>query len=421
MQDVSLSAPKPPVRAAFTAPPRKKISGLPLSLESVAEEEVTVTHDSSSKENSNNAANTNNKTSVTSMSRLKSALNPFASRTQNAAKYEISDELRREFAKARAEQQKLVQQALQLKKQRERQESQESLEQVQQPQNPMDGLADISDPRFASFFTDERVEELVQYAIYLGVDLENQPDLVHLIRDLYYAPLPEGWTAHKTTAESTYGANFTYYSGPGGGSSWQHPREDYHVNVLAARVERILPGSRIWFARRVSNERHTQRQRFAWSVRELPEKRPLVRAGEKSSFDPNTATLDCVVHGKNETAFPILHPAVLVSFANYFQIRDFPDSLMWAVPWLKVASVCPVPSSWSFRFDSVQSDAVYIENDAFSAGKSSFSRRHPMDGFFLGLLKRLRRRHAKWAFGMDKFVRDKVVLNYYLVYSSEGT
>ena len=154
------------------------------------------------------------------------------SRSQQAqVKYEIPDELRAEFEKARKEQQRLVKQAMDEKKARVREEERQERERRRteegegaeygrsswelgaaggQSSGEVAGameqsLAGESDPRFASFFTDERVEELVQYAIYLGVDLEQQPDLVHLIRDLYYAPLPEGWTAHKTTNECSFG------------------------------------------------------------------------------------------------------------------------------------------------------------------------------------------------------------------------
>lgn len=107
---------------------------------------------------------------------------------------------------------------MQEKKEREKRENQESqregsssssLQQSGLGSSSAAGDDDpASDPRFASFFTDERVEELVQYAIYLGVDLEQQPELVHIIRDLYYAPLPEGWTAHKTTSDCNYGAGY---------------------------------------------------------------------------------------------------------------------------------------------------------------------------------------------------------------------
>lgn len=38
--------------------------------------------------------------------------------------------------------------------------------------------------------------------------------------------------------------------------------------------------------------------------------------------------LDCVVRD----GFPLLHPPVIVAFANFFQVKDYPDSLMWAVP-----------------------------------------------------------------------------------------
>ena len=77
------------------------------------------------------------------------------------------------------------------------------------------------------------------------------------------------------------------------------------------------------------------------------------------------------------------------------------------LPQLKIAALCPIPASWTFKFDDLQQDAVYIENNVFD--QQSFSRKHPMDAFFLELLKRLRRRHNKWANTVDGYVADRVM------------
>lgn len=106
----------------------------------------------------------------------------------------------------------------------------------------------------------------------------------------------------------------------------------------------------------MNDERYKHRQRFAYFTKELPDKRPLVRAGEKSHFDPHSQMLDCIIRDQ----FPLLHAPVFTSFAHYFQIKDHPDSLMWAMPFLKIAALCPIPSTWTFKFDDVQQDAVGI-------------------------------------------------------------
>ncbi|CAD7969566.1 unnamed protein product [Amoebophrya sp. A120] len=418
---------------SFTAPPRGGLSSIK---EETVSERVSAGGQAggAAGQSTSKAAGGSGSTTSNSKPLKVSSFLPSFLRNKNKMpaqmKYEISDELREEFERARREQQRLVQQAIHEKKQRERVSDREAVQQLHRAQAAMGmqkessaGLQgsptgsqvsqqEISDPRFASFFTDERVEELVQYAIYLGVDLEQQPQLVHVIRDLYYAPLPSGWTAHKTSEECDFGSGFTYYSNQELGSRWQHPREEEHIAILAEKVQKVIPGSRIWFAKKVNEERDKQRKRFAWYTKELSDKRPLVRAGEKPHFDPQTQMLDCVIRDQ----FPLLHAAVLVLFAKYFQVKDYPDSMVWGMPFLKIAALCPIPGQWTFRFDDVQQDAVYVETrgagNNTSEHQTRFSRRHPLDAFFFELLKRLRRRHVRWVQEMDPFVRDGVVAGF---------
>ncbi|CAD7929226.1 unnamed protein product, partial [Amoebophrya sp. A25] len=133
-----------------------------------------------------------------------------------------------------------------------------------------------------------------------------------------------GWTAHKTGKECDYGEGFTYYSSTEFGSRWQHPKEEEHIAILAEKVVKVIPGSRIWFAKKMNEERDKQRKRRAWYSKELSDRRPLVRAGERANYDPQTQMLDCVIRDQ----FPTLHAAVLVSFAKYFQVKDYPDSMV---------------------------------------------------------------------------------------------
>ena len=61
-----------------------------------------------------------------------------------------------------------------------------------------------------------------------------------------------------------------------------------------------------------------------------------------------------------KSEFPIIHEAVVMCFARYFQVRDFPASMMWAVPILKLAAVCPIPSC--FRRRTLDKMSLYRRN-----------------------------------------------------------
>ena len=202
-------------------------------------------------------------------------------------KYEMSGELQAEFEKARKHQKSLVKETIAEKKQREREQAQaarqagavasvfgasgRSADGVQAYTADGTQSHDVNDPRFADFLTDDRLEELIQYAIYLGVDLDTQPELVHTVRDLYYAPLPEGYSAHRTSADCEFGGGLMYYSykltdaqgNQTTQTTWSHPREDYHVMVLAGKVNTVVADSKIWHARQEAKQRSEIRKRFS--------------------------------------------------------------------------------------------------------------------------------------------------------------
>jgi centrosomal protein CEP164 len=69
-------------------------------------------------------------------------------------------------------------------------------------------------------------EEILEYAKWLGMDIEQERDLFWIAREGLKAPLPENWKPCKTKEEEIYYFNFAT-----GESVWDHPCDEYYRKV----------------------------------------------------------------------------------------------------------------------------------------------------------------------------------------------
>ena len=69
-------------------------------------------------------------------------------------------------------------------------------------------------------------EEILEYAKWLGMDIELEKDLFWIAREGLKAPLPENWKPCKTGDKEIYYFNFAT-----GESVWNHPCDEYYRKV----------------------------------------------------------------------------------------------------------------------------------------------------------------------------------------------
>jgi WW domain len=69
--------------------------------------------------------------------------------------------------------------------------------------------------------------EIVEYAVFLGIDLEKEKDLLWIAREGLKAPLPEAWRPCKADDGSIYYFNFST-----GESVWDHPCDRYYKSLF---------------------------------------------------------------------------------------------------------------------------------------------------------------------------------------------
>jgi centrosomal protein CEP164 len=68
--------------------------------------------------------------------------------------------------------------------------------------------------------------EILEYAKWLGMDIETEQDLFWIARDGLKAPLPKDWKPCKTEDGEIYYFNFA-----SGESVWDHPCDEYYRKV----------------------------------------------------------------------------------------------------------------------------------------------------------------------------------------------
>jgi hypothetical protein len=69
-------------------------------------------------------------------------------------------------------------------------------------------------------------EEILEYAKWLGMDIETEKDLFWIAREGLKAPLPKDWKPCKTGDDEIYYFNFAT-----GESVWDHPCDEYYREV----------------------------------------------------------------------------------------------------------------------------------------------------------------------------------------------
>ena len=83
-------------------------------------------------------------------------------------------------------------------------------------------------------------EEVIEYAKWLGMDLQTDNDLYWVAREGLMAPLPKNWKPCKTRdSEEIYYFNFVT-----GESSWDHPCDEYYKSLYAEEKKKKEVGSK---------------------------------------------------------------------------------------------------------------------------------------------------------------------------------
>ncbi len=81
-------------------------------------------------------------------------------------------------------------------------------------------------------------EEILEYAQFLGMDLDRDQDLFWIAREGLKAPLPEPWKPCKTEENDIYYFNFS-----NGDSVWEHPCDEYYRNLYQTEKKKKTAAS----------------------------------------------------------------------------------------------------------------------------------------------------------------------------------
>ncbi|KAF5838916.1 hypothetical protein DUNSADRAFT_2007 [Dunaliella salina] len=77
-------------------------------------------------------------------------------------------------------------------------------------------------------------QEIQDYASWLGMDLEEEKELMWIAREGLKAPLPEGWKPCKTPKGDVY-----YFNFENGASIWDHPCDEHFRNLYQNEKEKL--------------------------------------------------------------------------------------------------------------------------------------------------------------------------------------
>ena len=78
-------------------------------------------------------------------------------------------------------------------------------------------------------------EEVAEYARYLGMDPEDDADLLYIAEWALTAPMPDGWTVHLDGDGNEF-----FYSAATNNSTYEHPMDEhYRQYYLKAKAERV--------------------------------------------------------------------------------------------------------------------------------------------------------------------------------------
>lgn len=96
-------------------------------------------------------------------------------------------------------------------------------------------------------------EEILEYASWLGMDVETEKDLFWIAREGLKAPLPEHWKPCKTNEGEIYYFNFAT-----GDSVWDHPCDAYYKNLYADEKKKFLESKKSAAAAKEKKKRKQQ-------------------------------------------------------------------------------------------------------------------------------------------------------------------
>ena len=74
--------------------------------------------------------------------------------------------------------------------------------------------------------------EIAEYAVFLGIDPERDPELLWIAQQAYFAPLPPPWTEHTDPQGNVY-----FYNPASEESTWAHPLEETYRALAAKWLE----------------------------------------------------------------------------------------------------------------------------------------------------------------------------------------
>jgi len=81
------------------------------------------------------------------------------------------------------------------------------------------------------------IREVEEFAVYLGMNLAEDRDLLWVAVEAMTAPLPENWSEHNTRDGQPY-----YYNKRTDHTQWEHPMDDYHRNLYKKLKAEKLKG-----------------------------------------------------------------------------------------------------------------------------------------------------------------------------------
>ena len=113
--------------------------------------------------------------------------------------------------------------------------------------------------------------EIVDYAKWLGMDLEAEKDLMWIAREGLKAPLPEHWKPCKTPGTG----DIYYFNFQTGDSVWEHPCDEHYKSLYAAEKAKL--------AKREAEDR---RRAFTPGAGKTPFAKEKAKAGSASALKP---------------------------------------------------------------------------------------------------------------------------------------
>lgn len=113
--------------------------------------------------------------------------------------------------------------------------------------------------------------EIVDYAKWLGMDLEAEKDLMWIAREGLKAPLPEHWKPCKTPGTG----DIYYFNFQTGDSVWEHPCDEHYKSLYAAEKAKL--------AKREAEDR---RRAFTPGAGKTPFAKEKAKAGSGSALKP---------------------------------------------------------------------------------------------------------------------------------------